>query len=267
MKPKSLAWLPLAILILTGCSSNSGENVASKSETEMSSVQIDWQKTCESDYKSSECRQKIQKMILDFYDGQNLYAEINPYVDYEKSSDCLNDPKGDTCSALRLLAGNEITDIKCEEVEAFGYGNFCWGQIVILNTGSSPLDDYIGASLYDSAGNEFAADVEGNFQSGTMSLEFARKFTVQLNPQKAKFLQFGFSVPDIKRQFTSITLRGNENDFSIPLCRKNSGDRIKITKGYEGKIAIYENARLLNSCKYDYPGGGLYVNRIDGSSS
>lgn len=264
---KFSSWLLLTVLILTGCSANSGDDVASESEAGMSAIQLDWQKTCESDYKSGDCRTKIQEMILDFYDGQNLYADIYPYVDYDKSADCISDPKGDTCQALRLLAGSGITDIKCEEVEAFGYGYFCWGQILIRNTGSSPIDDYVGASLFDSSGKEFAADVEGSFQTGAISLEFARKFTVQLNPQKAEFFQFGFSVPDIKRQFTSISLRGYENDFSIPLCRKNSGDLLDIAKGYEGKIAIYENARLLNSCKYDFPSGGMYVNRIDGSLS
>ena len=266
---KSLILLLLSTVILSGCgsNSNSGDNADNVAKDELSPAQLAWHKACESDYKSSDCKQKIEAMIVDFYDGQDLYADIQPYEDYDKSSECVNDPKGTTCAALRILSGSEITDIKCEEVKAFGYGNFCWGQILIRNTGSGPIDDYVGVSLFDSTGKEFAADVEGSFENGANSLEFARKFVVQLNPQKAQFIQVGFSVPDIKRQFTSISLRGNENDFSIPLCRKNSGDLLEIGKEYKNKIVIYENARLLNSCKYDFPAGGIYVNRLDESES
>ena len=263
---KSLSWLFLPIIILTGCSANSGENAISVVETELSAAEVAWYAACEADYKSSDCKKKIEMMIVDFYGEQNLYADIHPYVDYEKTSECLNDPKGTSCTAMRLLADNQITDLKCEEVPAFGYGYYCWGQILVSNTGSSPLDDYIGVSLYDIDGNQFAADVEGDFDFGVVPLNFARNVSVQLNPEKSKFFQFGFSVPDIKRQYTHIGLSGNENTFHIPLCRKNSGDLLEIAKDYEGKIAIYENSRLLNSCKHD-PSSGVYTNRLDGSLS
>ena len=263
---KSLPWLFVTIVILTGCGANSGENADSAAEVELSAAEVAWYEACQADYKSSNCKQKIEENILDFYGEVNLYADINPYSDYDKSSECINDPKGTTCTALRLLADSQIADIRCEEVEAFGYGYFCWGQILVRNTGTSPIDDYVGASLYDIDGNEFAADVEGSFELGMLPLDFARNVSVQLNPEKAKFFQFGFSVPDIKRQFTAIGLSGNDNSFSIPLCRKNSGDLLKTPEGYEGKIAIYENSRLLNSCKHD-PSSGIYINRLDGSMS
>lgn len=265
-RSKSLPWLLVTIVILTGCSANSGENAVSVVEPELSAAEVAWYAACEADYKSSECKKKIEMNILDFYGEQNLYADIHPYVDYEKTSECLTDPKGTSCTALRLLADSQIADIHCQEVKAFGYGNFCWGQILVRNTGSSPLDDYVGASLYDIDSNEFAADVEGDFDFGVVPLNFSRNVSVQLNPEKAKFFQFGFSVPDINRQYTHISLSGNENNFHIPLCRKNSGDLLKIAKEYEGKIAIYENSRLLNSCKHD-PSSGIYTNRLDGSLS
>ena len=263
---KSLPWLLVTILLLTGCGANSGKNSVSVTETKLSAAEVAWYAACEADYKSSECKQKIKMSILDFYGEQNLYADIPPYEDYEKSSECLTDPKGTSCTALRIVSDSQIADIQCEEVKAFGYGNFCWGQILVSNTGSRPIDDYVGASLYDLEGNEFAADVEGSFRLGVITLDFARNFSVQLNPEKGKFLQFGFSVPDIKRQFTHISLSGNDNNFHIPLCRKNSGDLLKIAKDYVGKITIYENSRLLNSCKHD-PSSGIYTNRLDGSLS
>ncbi len=263
---KSLPWLLLPIVILTGCGTNSDENADSAVKTEMSAAQVAWYAACGADYKSRDCKQKIEMMILDVYGEQNLYADIHPYEDYEKSSECLTDPKGTSCTALRLLADSQIADLKCEEVEAFGFGYFCWGQIFVSNAGSIPIDDYVGVSLYDIDGNQFAADVEGEFDFGVVPLSFSRNVSVQLNPEKGKFFQFGFSVPDIKRQFTHISLSGNENDFHIPLCRKNSGDLMKIAKDYEEKIVIYENSRLLNSCKYDRS-SGIYTNRLDGSLS
>jgi hypothetical protein len=265
-KRKSLPWLLLPIVILTGCGTNSDENAVSVDETELSAAEVAWYAACEADYKSSDCKKKIELMILDFYDEQNLYADIHPYEDYEKSSDCLTDPKGTSCTALRLLADSQITDLKCEGVEAFGFGYFCWGQILVRNTGSIPIDDYLEVSLYDIDGNQFAADVEGDFDFGVVPLSFSRNVSVQLNPEKAEFFQFGFSVPDIERQFTHIGLSGNENTFHIPLCRKNSGDLMKIAKDYEETIVIYEKSRLLNSCKYDRS-SGVYTNRLDGSLS
>jgi len=256
----------MTIVILTGCGANSGKNAVSPVEAESSAAEVAWQEACEANYKSSDCKQKIEKYYLDSYGEVNLYADIPPYSDYEKSSECLTDPKGTSCTALRIMSDSQIADIKCEEVQAFGYGYFCYGQILVRNTGSSPIDDYVGALLYDVDGNEFAADVEGSFNQGAMSLDFARKVSVQLNPEKAEFFQFGFSVPDIKRQYTEIVLKGNDDLFSIPLCRKNSGDLLKIAKSYEGKIAIYEDARLLNSCKHD-PSSGIYINRLDGPKS
>jgi hypothetical protein len=264
LKSKSLPLFLIAIVILTGCSANPDTNANSVTETEISEAESAWFEACEADYKSSDCRSKTEKNVLDFYDGQNLYAYIEPYSDYEKSSECLSNPKGDACTTLRLLYGNQITDLKCEEVEAFGYGYFCWGEIIVRNTGSGPIDDYVGASIYDVNGNEFAADVEGSFNLGLASKEFAREVSVQLNPEKVSFIPFGFSVPDIKRQYTHISLRGNDESAYIPLCRKNSGDLLEIAKSYVGKVAIYENARLLNSCKYE---NGTYINRLDGSMS
>lgn len=263
---KSLPCLIIASVVLTGCSANSGKNADIVVEDVLSPAELAWYEACAADYKSADCKLKIEKNILDFYGVQNLYADIHPYEDYEKSSECLTDPKGNSCTALRMLSDSQIADIRCEGVEAFGSGYFCWGQILVRNTGSSPIDDYVEVFLIDINGNQFAADVEGIFELGVIPLDFARNVSVQLNPEKAKFFQFGFSVPDIKRQFTSIYLSGNDNDFSIPLCRKNSGDLLKTPKGYEGKIAIYENSRLLNSCKHD-PSSGIYTNRLDGSKS
>lgn len=261
---KSLPLFLIAVVILTGCSANADKNANAANETEINAAETAWFEACEADYKSSDCRSKTEKNVLDFYEGQNLYAYIEPYSDYEKSSECITSPKGDACTTLRLLNSNQITDLKCEEIEAFGYGYFCWGEIVVRNTGSGPIDDYVGASIYDVDGNEFAADVEGSFNLGLASKEFARKVSVQLNPEKVSFFPFGFSVPDIKRQYTHISLRGYEESFSIPLCRKNSGDMLEIAKSYVGKVAIYENARLLNSCRYE---NGIYINRLDGSMS
>ena len=266
MFKKSLPGLLVTIIILTGCGANAGENANTVLDSELGASERAWIEACELDYKSIDCRTKDEKYISELIPMLNLYAYINPYSDYEKSSECITDPKGTTCSTLRLFADSQIADFKCEGVEAFGSGYFCWGQFLVRNIGTSPIDDYIAASLYDVDGNEFAADVEGSFDFGVVPLDFARDVSVQLNPEKAKFLQFGFSVPDIKRQYTSISLTGNDNDFKIILCRKNSGDLLKMPKSYQEKTAIYEDASLLNSCKFD-TSQAKFVNRLDGSIS
>jgi hypothetical protein len=261
---KSLPLFLIAVVILTGCSANADENANGANETEISAAETAWLEACEADYKSSDCRSKTEKNLLDFDNGQNLYAHIEPYSDYKKSSECITNPEGDSCSGLRIFTENQITDLRCEEIQAFGYGYFCWGEITVRNMGSRPIDDYVEASIYDVDGNEFAADVEGSFNFGLSIKEFARSVNVQLNPEKVSLFPIGFSVPDIKRQYTHISLRGYDEFFSIPLCRKNSGDMLEIAKSYVGKVAIYENARLLNSCKYE---NGVYINRLDGSMS
>ena len=263
---KSLPWLLLIIVILTGCGANTSENANTVVEGELRASETAWIEACESDYKSSDCWNKYEKNISELFPGQGIHAHIYPYSDYEKSSDCITDPKGTTCTTLRYLADRQIADLRCEGVEAFGSGYFCWVQILVRNIGTSPIDDYIGASLYDVNGTEFAADVEGSFDFGVIPLDFNREVSVQLNPEKAKFFQFGFSVPDIKRQYTFITLAGNDSSFNIILCRKNSGDLLKMPKSYEDKTAIYEDASLLNSCKFDRT-NYRFVNRLDGSVS
>jgi hypothetical protein len=260
---KSLPWLLIAIVVLTGCGGNTSETANTVGDSEIGASEAAWIKACESDYKSSDCRSKDEKYISKLIPGQNLYAYINPYEDYEKTSECLTDPKGNSCAAMRLLADSQVSDLTCGEVEAFGSGYFCWGQILMRNIGTSPIDDYVDASLYDVDGIEFAADVEGSFTVGVAPLDFGRT-NVQLNPEKAKFFQFGFSVPDIKRQYRSIMLSGSDVYFNIILCRKNSGDLLKMPKSFQEKTAIYEDASLLNSCKFDQ---GKFINRLDGSVS
>ena len=262
---KSLPWLLIAIVILTGCGGNTSETANTVRDSEIGASEAAWIEACESDYKSSDCRTKDEKHISKLIPGQNLYAFINPYSDYEKSSECITDPKGNSCAAMRLLADSQVADLTCGEVEAFGSGYFCWGQILMRNIGTSPIDDYAEASLYDVDGSEFAADVTGSFTVGVVPLDFGMT-RVELNPEKAKFFQFGFSVPDIKRQYRSIRLAGIDVDFNIILCRKNSGDLLKMPKSYQEKITIYEDASLLNSCKFDLSKGN-FVNRIDGSVS
>lgn len=262
---KSLSWLLITMVFLTGCGASGSENANTAMDSELGASEAAWIEACESDYKSSDCRTKDEKYISKLIPGQNLYAYINPYEDYEKTSECLTDPKGNSCAAMRLLADSQVSDLTCGEVEDFGSGYFCWGQILMRNIGTTPIDDYVEASLYDVDGNEFAADVEGSFTVGVVPLDFGMT-RVELNPEKAKFFQFGFSVPDIKRQYRSITLSGGDIYFNIILCRKNSGDLLKMPKSYQEKITIYEDASLLNSCKFDLSKGN-FVNRIDGSVS
>jgi hypothetical protein len=255
------------MVFLTGCGGNTSETANTVRDSEIGASEAAWIEACESDYKSSDCRTKDEKYISKLIPGQNLYASIDPYSDYEKSSECITDPKGNSCAAMRLLADSQIADLRCEEARAIGSGYFCWGQILMRNIGTTPIDDYVEASLYDVEGNEFAADVTGSFDFGVVPLDFNRQANVQLNPEKAKYYQFGFSVPDIERQYRSIILSGGDIFFNIILCRKNSGDLLKMSKSDQGKITIYENASLLNSCKFDRSTGGDFVNRLDGSVS
>lgn len=256
---KSQFLLISIFFVLAGCSQDldrSQQSIESPSETVMA-----WIEACESDYRY--CDEKIMEMVEE-QEGTGLYADINPYIDPENSRECLEDSKGDGCNANRFLASSEVRDLGCEEVKAFGYGFFCWGEFILRNTGSAPIDDFISASLYDSEGNEFAADVEGNFEMNFYKMDFNQDFNVMLNPEKFEIVHFGFSVPDIDRQYVRIMLRGYDYSHYLPLCKKNSGDQKKFGEGY--RVVIYENARLLNSCKWDLQNRG-YVNRLDGSLS
>lgn len=268
---KSLPWLLISVIILSGCGASAGENADGDQGAGKEAFWLPWINACEADYKSVECKTENLEMLKVFLNssGINLFARINPYEDYENSSECLTDPKGNSCKALLALSDSQVADLKCEGVEAFGPGYYCWLEILVRNIGSSPIDDYLRASLYDVEGIEFAADVVGSFDVGVRPLNLAREVSVQLNPEKSAFIAFGFSVPDIKRQFTRINLIGSDYSSSaeIKLCRKNSGD---IDNGFnriaDKKMVIYEDAALLNSCKYDFE-NGKFINRLDGSVS
>lgn len=249
-------------LLVSGCGGASGNLDSSEQSNKSPGKRVmAWIEACESDYRY--CDEKIMEMI-EKQDGPGLYARINPYIDPENSRECLEDSEGDSCIANRFIASSQVSDLSCEEVKAFGYGFFCWGEFIVRNTGSVPIDDFISASLYDSEGNEFAADVDGGFEVNFYKMDFDQNFNVELNPEKSQILHFGFSVPDIDREYVSIMLKGYDYSHYLPLCKKNSGDQKKF--GESDRIAIYESARLLNSCKWDLQNGG-YVNRLDGTPS
>jgi len=269
--PKSMLWLFITVFILTGCGADTGTNADDVVDVGMEAALLPWIEACEADYQSDDCKTENAESIVDFLNssGINLYARINPYVDYEKSSECSTDRKGNSCTVLLALSDSQIADLKCEEVEAFGPGYFCWVSILVRNIGSTPINDYIRASLYDVNGIEFSADVEGSFDVGVSPLDLASVIEVQLNPEKSKFISFGFSVPDVKRQFTRIYLSGNDDSssFEIKLCRKNSGEIDNQRNGIvDKKIIIYEDASWLNSCRFDFE-KGKFINRLDGSVS
>ena len=268
---KSLLWLLVITVILTGCGSEASENTDGGTEAEKEDYWLPWIAACESDYKSDDCKKENLKSLRPFLKNSevNLFARINPYENYENSSECLTDPKGNSCATLLALSDSQVADLKCEGVEAFGSGYFCWVEILVTNIGSTPIDDYIRASLYDVEGIEFAADVEGSFDVGVRPLDLSREARVQLNPEKSAFIAFGFSVPDIERQFTRIFLGGNDysNNYEIKLCRKNSGDiDNQFNRIADKALVIYEDAALLNSCKFDFE-NGKFINRLDGSVS
>lgn len=268
---KSLTWLLVITVFIAGCGTDTGNNADGIAELEIDAALLPWIEACEADYQSTECRTQSLEVEKDFLNisGINLFASILPYEDYENSSECLTDPKGDSCQALLIMSDSQIADLKCETVEAFGPGYFCWAQIIVRNIGSSPIDDYIRASLYDVDGNQFAADVEGSFEVGVAPLDLARDVEVQLNPEKVKFIAFGFSVPDNERQFRSISLSGNDvsSSYEIRLCRKNSGEIDNKRNGIvDRNIVIYEDASLLNSCRFDFE-NYKFINRLDGSVS
>jgi hypothetical protein len=238
--------IPLIIfgLLVTGCSSTD-EGSSSQSKT---IEDINWINSCEKDYRSSDCENAILEM-LQIQQGVGLYAVMQPYEDPEKSEVCLEDSKSDACEGNRLILNSAMTDLTCEEVEAFGFGYFCYAKIILWNKGTVPLDDFFEASLYDEEGRKFAADVEGEFRFGLMTAEFSNDFKIDLNPGKFEFVHFGFSIPDKDLIFTSLNIVGYDSSFRIPLCLKTQGDGSDYDKN---KIKIFENARLLNSCTYNW---------------
>lgn len=263
---KKFIYPMLAVLVLSGCGVSSGK----KPESGPSLLVSAWEKACETDYKSSACEIGARKAVGEVRSGSgDAYASILPFIDAAKSTECLKSSKSDSCQALSIFYANQMTDVKCEKVSAFGSGFFCTVSLYVRNTSSSPIDDYFSGSLYDSKGNEFAADVEGSFQSGLSSFEFSKEVKIHLNPEQTKNVNFSFSIPDIDRSYREIVLHTSFNtniSSSIPLCKKNSGDLLDIAKDYQSKIVIYEDARLLNSCKFDVT-NQVFVNRLDGSIS
>jgi hypothetical protein len=230
-------------LSVAGCSSSSDESYSSESKT---IEDINWIKTCEADYNSSDCDEAILKMIQKQEDV-SLYAVMEPYDDPEKTAACLEDPNSNVCGGTRILSKHQMTDLTCEPVEAFGFGYFCYAKLILWNKGNVPIDDFIEASIYDNEGRKFAADVNGNFNFGLSDIKFSDSFKIDLNPGKFEFVHFGFSIPSKDTVFTRLVVGGYDSSFDIPLCLKTRG--IEYDKN---KIKIFENSRLLNSCTFNW---------------
>ncbi len=235
--------LVVCALTVVGCSSSSDESYSSETKT---AADINWIKTCEADYNSSDCEDAILKMVQEQGDV-GLYAELEPYENPENTAACLEDPKSDVCGGTRIILNNQMTDLTCEPVEAFGYGDFCYAKLILWNKGNVPIDDFIEASIYDDQGRQFAADVSGNFNFGLREAEFSDSFNIDLNPGKFQFVHFGFSIPNRDTVFTSLIVGGYDSSFYIPLCLKTRGIDYDASK-----VKIYENSRLLNSCTYNW---------------
>lgn len=238
-------------LFMTGCSSSSDVSESPHTKT---TADINWLNSCEADYQSTDCNNSILKMVQQYQDV-GLYVEMEPYTDPEKSAYCLEDPKGSECRATKLVSNNQMTDLTCESVEAFGFGFFCYAKLILWNKGNEPIDDYFKASIYDNEGREFAADVNGNFVFGIMNTEYSDSFKIDLNPGKFEFVHFGFSIPDIDTLFTKLSVMGYETSFDMPLCLKTRGDESNYDKS---KMRFFENARLLNSCSTNWSIDELY---------
>jgi hypothetical protein len=251
-----VALLMIFSLLLTGCSSTDESG-----SSEVKTIEdISWINSCESDYKSSECEISILEM-LQKQQSVGLYAVLEPFNDPETSPECLADPESNACDGTRFILNSTMTDLTCEEVEAFGFGDFCYAKIILWNKGDAPLDDFFEASLHDKEGRKFAADVEGEFRFGLMSAEFSDDFKINLNPGKFEFVHFGFSIPDKNLIFTSLNIDGYESSFRIPLCLKTRGDGSDYDRD---KIQVFENARLLNSCTFNWD-SFAYENRQQGN--
>lgn len=241
--------VPLLVfgLLITGCSSSSDESGSPQSKT---NEDINWINSCERDYKSFECKNAIEEMIRKQEGGYlGLYAELEPYEDPEKNPICLKDPESSECGGLRLLQANTMTDLTCEEVKAFGFGYFCYAELILWNKGSAPIDDFFEASIRDTEGRKFAADVEGEFRFGVMNIEYSDSFKIDLNPGKFIFVHYAFSVPDKDLIFRSLEINSYDSSFYMPLCLKTRGDGSDYDKD---KVRIFEHARLLNSCTFNF---------------
>jgi len=263
---------------LNGCSSSGNGSAANAVEESSGSdsgkksddLEAKWIAACEKDYQSSECykaNEASQILIGTFSTpaGFSLFASIDPYVNPEKSAECTTDPKGDSCQALRLLSDAYPKDLQCQKVPGIGPGFYCLAEVVIKNISKNPVDDYFTATLTDDEGTVFANDVEGTLTTGHVDAEYTKDTKIELNPGQIKIVHWGFSIPDINRVFRSIALVSNGDVYAneVFLCKKNSGDQLKLNEGDE--IAIYEDASLLNSCKYvhskDHAG---FINRLTG---
>jgi hypothetical protein len=258
---------------LNGCSSsgNGGaanaveESSGSASGKKSDDLEDKWIAACEKDYQSSECYQAYESLFTG-YERINsislgsLLFRIDPFVNPEKSDACITDPRGQSCSALRVVGDFYPKDLICKKIPELGPSFYCLTEILVKNISKLPVDDFFSATLNDDGGTVFANNVEGTFAGS----EYEKKRAIlELNPGETKSLHWGFAVPDISRVFTSLSVvpeTGDEPKMTISLCKKNSGDQIQIKDRAE--MAIYEDASLLNSCKYEHPGG--YINRLTG---
>lgn len=235
---------PLIIfgLLVTGCSSTDKGSASLPKTIE----EINWITTCEADYASSNCDNAILKMLQN-QENVGLYAVMEPYEDPEITEVCLEDPKSSACEGMRIISNSQTTDLTCEPVEAFGFGDYCYTKLVLWNKGNVPIDDFISASIYDDEGRKFAADVNGNFEYGFVAVKYSDSFKIDLNPGKFEIVHFGFSIPSRDAIFTRLTVGGYDSSFNIPLCLKTRGINYDETK-----VKIFENSRLLNSCTFNW---------------
>ncbi|MEI7549064.1 MAG: hypothetical protein WCJ91_01150 [Actinomycetes bacterium] len=266
--------LVVSSFLLNGCSSSDNgsaanavqENSGSNSGKKSDDLEEKWIAACEKDYQSSECYKANEADLIeeDFF---SLFTRIDPYANPEKSAECTTDPKGVSCQATRLLSDAYPKDLICQKVPGIGPSFYCLAEVVIKNISKNPVDDYFTATLTDDEGTVFANDVEGTLTTGYVDTEYTKNTKIELNPGQIKIVHWGFSIPDINRVFRSISVvsRGDVLANGVPLCKKNSGDQLKLNEGDE--IAIYEDASLLNSCKFVHGKNysAEFKNRLSGS--
>ena len=262
---------------LNGCSSSGNGSAANAVEESSGSdsgkksddLEAKWIAACEKDYQSSECYKANEAflILIGTYTGLSLFTTIDPYANPEKSAECIAGPKSDSCQATRLLSDAYPKDLICQKVPGIGPSFYCLAEVVIKNISKNPVDDYFTATLTDDEGTVFANDVEGTLTTGYVDTEYTKNTKIELNPGQIKIVHWGFSIPDINRVFRSISVvsRGDVLANGVPLCKKNSGDQLKLNEGDE--IAIYEDASLLNSCKVVHGKNysAEFKNRLSGS--
>jgi len=269
IKKLLIGTLLLFALLISGCSEEtSGLTVQEKKIRDANFREF--VTNCENVPGSDECESSMQKylvMINSWNEPLGLYPWLPTYQAPKDTKVCRENTDSNECKAKYLYEQARVfdRDLTCTNVPVFKAELTCIGAIKFKNLSARSFKEILDVSLEDENGKMFESDIYGTYGGpfGT-EIELAPSVSFNLNPGMIETFYFGFSIPDLRRNYVALHIRspysGNFN-YEIPLCRNYTNVSSKWT--------IYENANVLRHCKFKVPRnsdyGDVFVNKKFGT--